>query len=158
MFKSGQTITGAFGKAQAAIRDHAKQVAREQSSEFLKSISRQGEIATTGHVQSEKPSLVPQVDEVSEEEKKKIESDSNSMLARLEAELAQLRNVRQKELEDWQKAQFEKMHPEEVAKAQGINPKKDIIIPTSKPKGPNAAQAAVKAKQGSRETTKQRST
>jgi hypothetical protein len=154
MFNS-HTISGSVGKAQAAVRQHAKQLIRDQSSEFLKSVKAQGEIALTGHLQETKPpELVEGVPEISEEEKQKIESQSKSYLAQLEAELARLRGQRTQEMNQWVKAQDQLMNPEPEEGAE----KKPIIMPTSKPKGPNAAQAAVAAKQGSRETTKQRST
>jgi hypothetical protein len=159
MFNIQQKITSGTAKAMQAARDSVKQTIRDETKEFIKSASQQGVPVSEKPFEAPKFELFPEIKEVNEEERKQIQEQSSIRLQRLEEELKQLRMQRQQTDQEWAKRQQEIMNPEDAARAAGqVPPRKEIIIPTSKPTGPNAQQAAVKAKQGSREVGRQKST
>ncbi len=160
MFNLGKSIKGNTAAGMQAMRNQLKQIAQEEKAGFTKAASEQGLPVSPKPFEAPKFELFPEVKEVSEEEKSQIEQQRQIKLQRLEEELKQIRMQRVQTGEAWQKEQMEKMHPQEVqAAGQGKEPpRRQISIPQSKPKGPNAAQAAMKQKQGSHETARQRST
>lgn len=152
-------ITSSMAKAKQAFRDQVKQVAKEEKAGWVKSASEQGVPVAQQPFQAPKFELFPDIKPVSDEEKQQIEQSSQLRLQRLEEELKQMRMQRQQQNQEWVKQQEQIMNPEEAAKAAGKEPpRREIIIPTSKPKGPSGAKRATQAKQGSKEVGRQKST
>jgi len=164
MFNIKQSISSAKAKAIQTVRNDIKQ----QSAEWLDTAKKQGEMVISGEVKPAQPQGAPQeqkpeslfsnLKQMSPEEQKTLEEQTKIRLQRLEEELKQYRMQRQQRDQEWVKQQTQIMNPEEAAKAAGqAPPKREVIMPTSKPKGPNAGEMARKQKSGSREVGKQRS-
>lgn len=154
MFSPTKTISSATAKAMQTARDRVKQVASEEKAGWIKSASEQGVPVSEKPIEAPKFELFPEIKEVNEEEKKQIQEQSTIRLQKLEEELKQIRMQRQQQTQEWVKQQEQIMNPEPPPGQE----KKPIIIPTSKPSGPNAQQMATQAKQGSREMGRQKST
>ena len=163
MFNLNKPITSQMAKAQQAVRDSVKATIKNESTEFIKSAASQGVPVSEKPFEAPKFELFPEIKEVSPEEKQQIEQQSQIRLQRLEEELKQLRLGRQQQDQQWVKQQEQIMHPEEAARQQALAegkepPRREIIIPTSKPKGPQMGKGPDKGKQGSRESGRQKST
>src|SRR5260221_8621195 len=155
MFNLNKPITSQMAKAKQAIRDQVKQTITQEKTEFIKSAASQGVPVSEKPFEAPKFELFPEIKEVSQEEKQQIEQQSQIRLQRLEEELKQMRLGRQQDTQQWVKQQEQIMNPEqfarEQAQAQGKEPpRREIIIPQSKPKGPRTGKGPDKGKQGSR--------
>lgn len=142
-----------------SIRDNAKQAIKAETTGWTKAVQEQGLPVPAKPYEAPKFDLIaPPKQEVTPEDQQKIEAESQNALARakaeLEAEMAKWRNIRAQTTQEWVKGQTQIMHPEQ---AQGAEPKREIIIPTSKKTGPSGAQAATQAKKGSKEMGRQKS-
>lgn len=158
MFNVKQTINSAKANAMQSLRDNAKQAIQVEKSGWTKAVQEQGLPVSEKPFEAPKFELLSPIKEVTSPEEQQIEAESQAKLAQakadLEAEMARWRNVRTQTDQQWIKAQTQIMHPEQV---QGAEPKREMIMPTSKQKGPSGAQAAAKAKQGSKEMGRQKS-